>query len=40
MEKLTRERAHDLCVEMWNDIAENGYVEKSYSYLAKHKQGY
>ena len=27
--ELTREQAHDLCVEMWNLIAEHGYTEKS-----------
>ena len=30
MEKLTRERAHDLCVEHWNDVAENG-IHKAQS---------
>lgn len=38
MKNLTRERAHDLCVEMWNEIAENGYLYKHEShYVKKHR---
>ena len=35
MKNLTKERAHDLCVEMWNEVAENGFVEKSDSKLVQ-----
>lgn len=28
MDNLTKEQAHNLCVEMWNEIAENGYDDK------------
>ena len=29
--ELTREQAHDLCVEMWNLIAEHGYITREYA---------
>jgi hypothetical protein len=30
---LTEEQAKDLCVEMWNEMAENEYIEKEDSKL-------
>jgi len=32
---LTEEQAKDLCVEMWNEMAENTYLEKENSKLIK-----
>lgn len=35
MEELTKEQAHDLCVESWNEIAENGYTSKIQSKIIR-----